>query len=114
MVTMSNTATKTGAAKLLEAEERLAEILKQNEELKAMLKANQPKEVDPNLMELGVTGFRAPLTNGKNDKGSKGGSLMIKLGKQQVFPSKSMFRAIVKNAVEIEKFVVANDATILR
>jgi hypothetical protein len=114
MGTPTQAVSKTGAQVLAETQAALEAMRKENAEMLALIKANQAKAVDPDELELGITVPRLPGTKDAKDKGSKGGSLMIKLGKQQIFPSKSMFRAVVAKAADIESYIVTNDHKILR
>lgn len=105
----TNTAVKTVVVETLE--EQLARLTAENVALHAQVAAI------PAAGEFGlsVTVERKPGTRKKsdgtldaNDKGSKGGSLAIALGKQHVYPSKAMAMAIIEHADEIKAFIVAN------
>jgi hypothetical protein len=103
------------AAKAETLEERLARVLAENEALKKQAAANEA-EAQRKAGEFGlaVTVERAPGTRGKDDKGSKGGTLAVSLGKQHVYPSKLMVMAIIDHADEIKAFIKENATKITR
>ena len=95
--------------------EMLARVLRENAELQKLVSAMAEREAaKAGEFSLDVTRYRAPGTKGKDDKGAKGGTLAIGLGKQHIYPSLAMVNAILDRADEIRDFIKAHAAELTR
>ena len=103
------------AVKIETVEEKLARIMRENDEMRAQIAKQEQAEVKKaGVFALGYTTQRNPDPSKPNDKGAKGGSLRIMLGKQNVFCSLAMALAIVEHVGEIKSYVEANKDKITR
>lgn len=108
-------------AKVESPMEKLARLERENAEMRAEIAAKEAKEMaEAGELTLSVTVAREPGTRGKDaaekakDKGSKGGSLAIGVGKTRLFPSKAAILKILDSADEIRAYVTEHSAELTR